>query len=81
MNTPFSRARLFLNPTAGRGRTARIAESLKNQLGLVTKSLELAYSQSALDLGNLASQARRDGVDLVLVAGVTGRFIMWPVVY
>lgn len=72
MNTPFSRARLFLNPTAGRGRTAHIAESLKNQLGLVTKSLELAYSQSALDLGNLASQARRDGVDLVLVAGGDG---------
>ncbi len=72
MTPAFSHARLILNPTAGRGRTARSSESLKNQLGLVTKSLDLVYSQNVLDLRNLASQARRDGVDLVLVAGGDG---------
>ncbi len=72
MNTPFSRARLILNPMAGRGRTGRSSETIEHQLGLVANTLDVVYSKNVLDLRNLAAQARRDSVDLVLIAGGDG---------
>ena len=60
MPKPFSLARLILNPSAGRGRTANFAEKLVNQLGSLAHSIEIVYSKNAEDLKQLAATARRD---------------------
>ena len=72
MPKPFSLARLILNPSAGRGRTANFAEKLVNQLGSLAHSIEIVYSKNAEDLKQLAATARREGVNLVIVAGGDG---------
>lgn len=72
MPQPFPRARLILNPSAGRGRMANFAEKLQNQMGSLAQSIEVVFSKSAEDLRQLAASSRRDGVDLVIVAGGDG---------
>jgi len=72
MTQPFPRARLILNPSAGRGRTANFGEKLQSQLGPIAHSIEVFFSKSAEDLKQLAAKSRRDGVDLLIVAGGDG---------
>ena len=72
MAEPFPKARLILNPSAGRGRTANFAEKLQSQLGSLAQSIEVVFSQSAEDLRHLAAKSRREGVNLVIVAGGDG---------
>jgi diacylglycerol kinase (ATP) len=66
----FMSARLLLNPTAGRGRGARLRrrlERLSDRAGLV-----LEESSSTADLTHRARRAADEGIDRLLVAGGDG---------